>query len=835
MTSADPLVGALSLTDLFAGSVRLRGEAAALCESGREITYAELDEASDSVAAQLADAGVGRGDLVGVLLERSHRVPGWILGILKAGAAYVPLDPTYPRERLHYMVADAQVKILVGDPEQAAACGLDGVEVIDPRSSAAGVASPVKPAATPDPQDPAYVIYTSGSTGQPKGCVVTHANVLALLEATLPLFDLGPRDRWSLFHSFSFDFSVWELWGPLATGGTAVVIPAAAARATEDFLRLLADEGVTVLNQVPSVFRFLAREYADSGAPDLALRYVIFGGENVDLDVVKAYTDAAGDRAPEFVNMYGVTETTVFTTVRTLTPEDLAGAVRSPIGVPLPHLSVRLLDRDLAPVPDGEAGEMWVAGTGVTAGYLHRPELTADRFRTFDGTRWYRTGDLARRLPDGALEYLGRNDQQVKIRGHRVELAEVEEALRADAAVHDAAAAVTYDADGTAVLVTLVVPAGDGAFSVAALRRHARATVPAYLVPNRFLRVDTLPLTPSGKLDRRAVQELARAGGAPPAVPAAARTRVLVVDPIHESALAELRRTHDVHVELRPPADRLMRLVEDVEVIVVRSGVRIDADVIRAAPRLKVVARAGSGVDNIDLDAAEAAGVAVFNVPGVSAPAVAELALGLMLSAARHIVLADRQVRAGVWNKAALAGIELGGKTLGLVGLGQIGTRLAELARGMGMRVIATVDRDTPERRVRLRGQGIEAVPLEELLATADVVCLAVPLTDRTHHLIDDRSLRAMRRSALLVNISRGPVVDEDALYRALTEGEIAGAALDVVAEEGNPGRLAELDNVVITPHIGAMSADSQERIGRILLDSLHEVLAGRKVATSCR
>ncbi|MFH8787013.1 amino acid adenylation domain-containing protein [Streptomyces roseoverticillatus] len=831
MHSAEPLAGARTLTDLFAGSVRLRPQAPALTENGRDTTYAELDRASDDIAALLADAGVGRGDLVGVLLERSHRMPGWIIGILKAGAAYVPLDPTYPRERLHYMVADARVKILVGDPEQAALCGLDGVRVIDP-GTPAPAATPV---GTPDPQDPAYVIYTSGSTGRPKGCVVTHANVLALLDAMLPLFDFGPRDRWSLFHSFSFDFSVWELWGPLATGGTAVVVPAAAARATEDFLRLLGAEGVTVLNQVPSVFRFLAREYADSGAPGLALRYVIFGGENVDLDVVRAFTEAAGERAPTFVNMYGVTETTVFTTGRTLTPEDLAGSVRSPIGVPLPHLSVELRDDALEAVADGEVGEMWVAGTGVTAGYLHRPDLTADRFRTSGGRRWYRTGDLARRLPDGALEYLGRNDQQVKIRGHRVELAEVEEALRAAAAVQDAAAAVTRDPDGTAMLVALVVAADGDAFSVAALRRHARATVPAQLVPNRFVRVDTLPLTPSGKLDRRAVQELADATSAPRQAPAGPRTRVLVVDPLHESALAELHRTYDVHVELRPSADRLLRLVEDAEVIVVRSGVRIGADVIRAAPRLKVVARAGSGVDNIDLDAAAAAGVTVFNIPGVSAPAVAELALGLMLSAARHIVLADRQVRAGVWNKAALAGAELGGKTLGLVGVGRIGSRLARLARGLDMRVVATVDRDTPQRRAELEDQGIELTSPEQLLATADVVCLAVPLTDRTHHLIDDEALRAMKRSALLVNISRGPVVDEEALYRALTDGEIAGAALDVVAEEGNPGRLAELDNVVITPHIGAMSADSQERIGRILLDSLREALAGRKVATACR
>ncbi|MET8101553.1 amino acid adenylation domain-containing protein [Streptomyces sp. NPDC005236] len=515
-----------SLPELFARVAAERGDAPAVAGDGRQVGYAETGRSAEAVAALLTAAGIGRGDFVGVLLERSLRAPSWILGVLKSGAAYVPLDPSYPAERLRYMADDAGLAALVGDPDRAAVCGLDRLTVIDPEVSPVSVADPAAP---PGPDDPAYVIYTSGSTGLPKGCVVTHGNVLALLRAGLPLFDLGTDDRWTLFHSASFDFSVWELWGAWATGGTAVVVPAETARAPEEFLRLLTDERITVLNQVPSAFRYLTREYADSGAPVSALRYVVFGGESIDLDVVRAFLAAAPAPAPEVVNMYGITEITVHATHLRLTSEHLAGEVSSPIGSPLPHLSIELRDDALRLVEDGEAGEMWVAGAGVAAGYLNRPELTAERFRTIDGRRLYRTGDLARRLPDGRLAYLGRNDQQVKLRGHRVELGEVEAGLRAAPQISDAAALVIRDGIGNDLLTALVVPAEPGELDMAALRRHARTTMPAHLVPTRFHRVGELPLTSSGKLDRRALAECAAEAAVP-------RARILVVDPLDSGA-----------------------------------------------------------------------------------------------------------------------------------------------------------------------------------------------------------------------------------------------------------------------------------------------------------
>ncbi len=462
-----------SLPHVFSEVCAKRPDRVAVTAAGRELTYAELDAASDRLASSLVARGVRRGDLVGLKTGRTVETPAAILGILKAGAAYVPLDPAYPEDRLRMMIEDAGLEIVVDSIPS------DGEETVD---------------VSIGPDDPAYVIYTSGSTGRPKGCVVTHGNVLALLEAALPLFDVGADDRWTLFHSVSFDFSVWELWGALATGATAVMVPDDAARSPADFLDLLAAERVTVLNQVPSVFRYLARAHEAAGRPPLALRYVVFGGEGVDLDVVASF---APGRRPAMVNMYGITETTVHVTYKSLGAEE---AVASPIGRPLPHLAVSLRDGDGKPVPPGAPGEMWISGAGVAAGYLNRPELTAERFVTVDGRRHYRSGDLARLLPDGELEYLGRADRQLKLRGFRIEPGEIEAVLRAHDGVQDAAVTVTTTRAGAQFLEARIVPAvPDG------LRAHAAAALPAHMVPDRYRAVPELPRTPSGKLDRTAL------------------------------------------------------------------------------------------------------------------------------------------------------------------------------------------------------------------------------------------------------------------------------------------------------------------------------------------
>ncbi|GAA4629975.1 hypothetical protein GCM10023196_053490 [Actinoallomurus vinaceus] len=502
-----PIPQAASLPELFRAICDTRPAAVAVVDQDTSLTYAELDAAAEAVASRLVTRGVRRGELVGLQTDRSAAVVIGILGILKAGAAYVPLDPAYPEARLTTMAADAGLRFAVADPEHAVKCGLSEHQAVP--TTADGAAESVDRVVERD--DAAYVIYTSGSTGRPKGCVVTHGNVLALLETALPLFEVDRRDRWALFHSTSFDFSVWELWGALATGGTVVVVPQQAALSPEDFLDLLIRERVTVLNQVPSVFRYLDLAFDEADRPALDVRYVIFGGESVDLEVLRKFVAKfPEERRPTVVNMYGITETTVHVTFKLLDEQALTGPARSPIGVPLPHLTVELRDEEGRPVPPGEPGEMWISGAGVAAGYLNRAELTAERFVTLEGRRFYRSGDLARRSVNGELEYVGRADQQVKLRGFRVELGEIESVLRGCPEVRDAAVTVVTTGAGAQLLAACVVP-HDGSVT-AAVRRHAAAMLPRHMVPDRYVTVEALPLTPSGKLDRRALDGLVASG-----------------------------------------------------------------------------------------------------------------------------------------------------------------------------------------------------------------------------------------------------------------------------------------------------------------------------------
>lgn len=301
--------------------------------------------------------------------------------------------------------------------------------------------------------------------------------------------------------------------------------------------------------------------------------------------------------------------------------------------------------------------------------------------------------------------------------------------------------------------------------------------------------------------------------------------RVLVLDPVADTALRALREGFDVVVRLRPDPDALLALARDADVIVLRSGVRLPAAVFESAPGLRLVVRAGVGLDNIDVDAAAAAGVRVVNIPAESATAVAELAFGLMLALLRNVALADRQVRDGRWRKHELVGGELEGRVLGVVGLGAIGSRVARIGRGFGMRCLGSVARPGPERAAELAADGVRLTDLPRLLADSDVVCLAVPLDHRTRHLIAMPQLTAMRRTAVLVNVSRGDVVAEGDLHAALRAGVIAGAATDVHEVEGET-KLAEFDNVVLTPHIGAMTAETQERIGQRVVALVHEEFA---------
>ncbi|MFL6234420.1 MAG: amino acid adenylation domain-containing protein [Thermoanaerobaculia bacterium] len=489
------------LHEIFAARAMASPEAVAASCEGSSLSYGELDRRANHLAWHLIGLGVSPGDLVGLCLERSLDTVVAILGVLKAGAAYVPLDPAYPTERLAFMLEDSRVPVLL--TQQSLAESLPGTArrvFLDRISGESEEAPDVKVSA----DHPAYVIYTSGSTGRPKGVVVRHGNVTRLFTATDPWFGFGAEDVWTLFHSYAFDFSVWEIWGALLYGGRLVVVPYWMSRSPEAFYELLVQERVTVLNQTPSAFRQLI--WAERSAPDLALRYVIFGGEALEPASLAPWLERHGDQKPRLINMYGITETTVHVTWRPIGWKEARGS-GSVIGRAIPDLGLYVLDADSQPQPVGVPGEIHVGGAGLALGYLGRPELTAERFVPNPwgepGSRLYRSGDLARFLANGDLEYLGRTDHQVKIRGFRIELGEIESAIAAQPAVREAVV-LAREEGAEKRLVAYVVPDGE-APTLPELRAALAAGLPDYMLPSALMVLDRMPLTGNGKVDRRAL------------------------------------------------------------------------------------------------------------------------------------------------------------------------------------------------------------------------------------------------------------------------------------------------------------------------------------------
>ncbi|TKK87202.1 amino acid adenylation domain-containing protein [Herbidospora galbida] len=486
------------LHERFAEQARRTPDAVALRAGDVEMTYRDLDLRANRLANHLLTKGLGREDLVGVCLRRDANTIVAILGVLKAGCAYLPIDPDHPAERIGYVLGDARARVVV--TEGALRDRLPALDVVDLDEPLGGDAT--APETGAHPGDLAYVIYTSGSTGRPKGVQVTHANVVRLLTANEEAYRFSPEDRWVLCHSYAFDVSVWEMWGALLYGGLLVVVPSSVVRSPWELADVLVRERITVLNQTPSAFHGLV-ELAGRGDPaldGLALRLVILAGEPVEVAALEPWWNRFADTAPQIVNKYGITETTVHVTYRPLTRADLGGD-RSPIGPPMRDLTLHLLDDRMRPVPVGVPGEIYVGGPGVARGYLDRPGLTADRFVPAEnGERLYRSGDKARWLPNGDIGFLGRFDHQVKIRGFRIELGEVESFLTAHPDIETAV--VVADRQR---LVAYVLPKDGAALTPSQLRAYAAGRMPAYMVPALFIPLAKLPLTVNGKVDRRAL------------------------------------------------------------------------------------------------------------------------------------------------------------------------------------------------------------------------------------------------------------------------------------------------------------------------------------------
>jgi amino acid adenylation domain-containing protein len=500
-----------SLVTLFEETAQQRADKVAILCGADQLTYAELNAEANRIAHQLLQLGLPRQSIVAIWLDRSNGMIAAMLGVLKAGHIYLPLEATYPEARIAQTLEDALPAVLITHPALASTLPLQTAYLLFP---ALHMAAPeINPILATTQSDVAYLMYTSGSTGKPKAVRVTHTNVLRLIDNTRDFFAFDVRDVWTMFHSFAFDFSVWEIWGPLLTGAKLVIVPFETTRSPEDFYRLLVTERVTVLNHTPSAFALLNHVEEQGMLLPLSLRLVIFGGEALKFSSLRSWFARHGDARPRLVNCYGITETTVHVTMRPVTQADAEREQDSLIGEPIADLQIHLLDPAGLRVPEGEPGEICVSGAGVSLGYLNRPQLTAERFvsdpftdpHTNPRRLMYRSGDLARRRADGELVYIGRRDEQVKISGFRVELGEVEAAVAQFPGVTQSCVIPHTEGSGRTQLAAFFVEDGRTPIAIPQLAHFLARQLPAQMLPAFYTRLTHLPLTPNGKVDRRAL------------------------------------------------------------------------------------------------------------------------------------------------------------------------------------------------------------------------------------------------------------------------------------------------------------------------------------------
>ncbi|KAF9982301.1 hypothetical protein BGZ75_006327 [Mortierella antarctica] len=509
---------------VFEQHVERAPHAIALVHNNQTLTYGELNSRANRLAHHLVGLGVQPETLVGICVERSIGLMVGLLAILKAGGAYLPLDPAHASERLSSILADASPSVLVADTcGLVALAGMDqtALHIVDPNAAYDQEPSSNPCIATLTPENLSYVIYTSGSTGKPKGVMIEHRHVMRLFTSPGADFNMNQNDTWCLFHSYAFDFSVWEIWGAFFFGGKLVVVSQNAVRSLQDLRELILEHSLTMLNMTPSNFGSLI----ESGAKEdlcVSVRYVFVGGDTLAPGILKSWFKTPMKNQPQIVNVYGVTESTVINTTRTLAPED-CDLPHVPIGKRLQDQRAYVLDSRCQPVPIGAVGELHISGPGVARGYMNRPELTAERFildpfvvDTKETVRMYKTGDLVRYLPNGDLMYIARNDQQVKIRGFRIELGEIQARLGEHPLVSDCLVIALGEQVNKRLVAYVAAKASDqdeditdGESSQLAmtLRTHLAGRLPEYMIPSAFVRMDALPLNANGKVDRRALPD----------------------------------------------------------------------------------------------------------------------------------------------------------------------------------------------------------------------------------------------------------------------------------------------------------------------------------------
>lgn len=493
-----------TIVSLFEKQVNLTPNNIAVKFEDNFLTYKELNSKANQLARYILNSGAKKGDIIGLRIDRSLEMIIGILAIIKAGCTYLPINMYYPIDRVVYMLTDSNASMLLTSNTITDSLPIDiPVIAIDLSEESSIYSSDSTNLGTIiSPEDLIYIIYTSGSTGKPKGSMICHRNVVRLFKNDTPLYDFSENDVWTMFHSVSFDFSVWEMYGALLFGGKLVIVSEAVARDTNLYLNLLRKEKVTILNQTPTYFYNLLNSELDRADNDLCLRYIIFGGEALKPKSIQKWHFKYP--LTKLINMYGITETTVHVTFKELTEKDLKHNL-SNIGKPIPTLQVLILDQNQNLLPCGIEGEICVLGDGVFKGYLNRPDLNAQKLihSKYSNDVLYRSGDKALLHSNGEIEYLGRIDKQVKLRGFRVELGEIEEKILSNSNIKSCSVIKRVDSNGRDILCAYY--SSNFNIDIKKLEESLQQDLPYYMVPQYFIKIDKIPTNINGKIDYEAL------------------------------------------------------------------------------------------------------------------------------------------------------------------------------------------------------------------------------------------------------------------------------------------------------------------------------------------